>query len=364
MAWPVDDSDEQLTVELSGLPVFDRDRNFRGYRGFGVCRDLARLAALAPEFGSDIATELPAHGRRGAFLRATSAENGVPLPAVAAGSEGAVLEPGRAPRLSRACAQAHRTSEPDRHRGRARSRSRHAITKRRRLLRRPFPIWPKRKTAPSPARPSAHGHALQADKDIRRAIRFSRPGQPRDPHAAQHHYRLLRGDDGGTLRARRQRSLPAISQRHPQFRRPPGRADRRPSRPLQDRSGQARAHFTGVAINDLVAQCVATTAAAGEPGAYHHPQLAVAEAAAGRRRRALGAPDCAEPISQLYQVHGRGRTCHRLDRSHRSRRSGVARARQQRRHERDGNRGCHRTVQRDRDLDPLRVRRAPTSAWL
>jgi signal transduction histidine kinase len=27
--------------------VFDRDRSYRGYRGFGVCRDVARLAALA-----------------------------------------------------------------------------------------------------------------------------------------------------------------------------------------------------------------------------------------------------------------------------------------------------------------------------
>jgi signal transduction histidine kinase len=47
VAWPVDDSVERLTVELSGLPVFDRNRTFRGYRGFGVCRDLARLTALA-----------------------------------------------------------------------------------------------------------------------------------------------------------------------------------------------------------------------------------------------------------------------------------------------------------------------------
>ena len=45
--WPLDDSPERLAVELSGLPVFDRERAFRGYRGFGVCRDLARLAALA-----------------------------------------------------------------------------------------------------------------------------------------------------------------------------------------------------------------------------------------------------------------------------------------------------------------------------
>ena len=47
VAWPVDDGAERLAVELSGLPVFDRDRRYRGYRGFGMCRDLARLTALA-----------------------------------------------------------------------------------------------------------------------------------------------------------------------------------------------------------------------------------------------------------------------------------------------------------------------------
>ena len=47
VAWPVDSTDERLTVKLSGLPVFDRDRIFRRYRGFGVCRDVARLAVLA-----------------------------------------------------------------------------------------------------------------------------------------------------------------------------------------------------------------------------------------------------------------------------------------------------------------------------
>jgi signal transduction histidine kinase len=38
----------RLPIELSGLPVFDRDRNFRGYRGFGVCRDLTRIDGLVP----------------------------------------------------------------------------------------------------------------------------------------------------------------------------------------------------------------------------------------------------------------------------------------------------------------------------
>ncbi|MGB6509487.1 MAG: PAS domain-containing protein [Xanthobacteraceae bacterium] len=45
--WPVDDCAEPLPIELSGLPVFDRDRRFRGYRGFGVCRDVARINQLA-----------------------------------------------------------------------------------------------------------------------------------------------------------------------------------------------------------------------------------------------------------------------------------------------------------------------------
>jgi signal transduction histidine kinase/PAS domain-containing protein len=45
--WPVDDGGERLPVELSGLPVFDRDRVFRGYRGFGVCRDIERINQLA-----------------------------------------------------------------------------------------------------------------------------------------------------------------------------------------------------------------------------------------------------------------------------------------------------------------------------
>ena len=44
--WPVDGGG-RLPVELSGLPIFDHARNFAGYRGFGVCRDLDGLARLA-----------------------------------------------------------------------------------------------------------------------------------------------------------------------------------------------------------------------------------------------------------------------------------------------------------------------------
>jgi PAS domain S-box-containing protein len=47
VAWPIDGNPDRLTIELSGLPSFDRERQFRGYRGFGVCRDVARINALA-----------------------------------------------------------------------------------------------------------------------------------------------------------------------------------------------------------------------------------------------------------------------------------------------------------------------------
>ena len=46
--WPIDGGG-RLPVELSGLPIYDHARNFAGYRGFGVCRDLdvlTRLTAL------------------------------------------------------------------------------------------------------------------------------------------------------------------------------------------------------------------------------------------------------------------------------------------------------------------------------
>jgi len=47
VSWPVNEGGERLPVELSGLPVFDRAREFCGYRGFGVCRDIPRINQLA-----------------------------------------------------------------------------------------------------------------------------------------------------------------------------------------------------------------------------------------------------------------------------------------------------------------------------
>ncbi len=43
VSWPADHNDERIAVEMSGLPVFDRDRQFKGFRGFGVCRHADRL---------------------------------------------------------------------------------------------------------------------------------------------------------------------------------------------------------------------------------------------------------------------------------------------------------------------------------
>jgi len=46
VSFPADGSDTRLPVEMSGLPVFDRNREFRGYRGFGICRDRERIEEL------------------------------------------------------------------------------------------------------------------------------------------------------------------------------------------------------------------------------------------------------------------------------------------------------------------------------
>jgi PAS domain S-box-containing protein len=66
VAWPLDGAAAPIDVELSGLPTFDRDRAFRGYRGFGVCRDVAALNAAtaarraAPADAKPLLTVVPA----------------------------------------------------------------------------------------------------------------------------------------------------------------------------------------------------------------------------------------------------------------------------------------------------------------
>src|SRR5690606_16910865 len=50
--WPMDGSDERVAIEMSGLPTFDRERRFTGFRGFGICRaglrDIDAVAAVPP----------------------------------------------------------------------------------------------------------------------------------------------------------------------------------------------------------------------------------------------------------------------------------------------------------------------------
>ena len=73
--WPVDDGG-RLPVELSGLPVYDDERNFAGYRGFGVCRDLdslAHLAELRRAEPTEGASSLPADNLPAQSLHAVAA---------------------------------------------------------------------------------------------------------------------------------------------------------------------------------------------------------------------------------------------------------------------------------------------------
>ncbi|MBR0867485.1 PAS domain S-box-containing protein [Bradyrhizobium diazoefficiens] len=60
--WPADGG-EHLPVELAGLPVYDHARNFAGFKGFGVCRDLDGLNRLDALRRFELLAEPPAqHG--------------------------------------------------------------------------------------------------------------------------------------------------------------------------------------------------------------------------------------------------------------------------------------------------------------
>ena len=81
VSWPVDGAPDRLMVELSGLPAFDRGRQFRGYRGFGVCRDIARLNAVA------LMRDPSGHAPADPAPVAAPAENDLSPPATAPGGE-------------------------------------------------------------------------------------------------------------------------------------------------------------------------------------------------------------------------------------------------------------------------------------
>ncbi|WP_022722471.1 PAS domain-containing protein [Rhodopseudomonas sp. B29] len=79
LQWPADGSGERLPVELSGLPVQDRDGNFAGYRGFGVCRDLAALDRLA-ELRRSGTAEMPPRALSADLTPATHLDNDTTSP--------------------------------------------------------------------------------------------------------------------------------------------------------------------------------------------------------------------------------------------------------------------------------------------
>ncbi|MDA9474415.1 histidine kinase, partial [Bradyrhizobium sp. CCBAU 65884] len=71
--WPADGG-EHLPVELAGLPVYDQSRNFAGFKGFGVCRDLDGLNRLEALRRFETVTEPPAQHGPSAELVAPEAE--------------------------------------------------------------------------------------------------------------------------------------------------------------------------------------------------------------------------------------------------------------------------------------------------
>jgi len=75
--WPVDGGDS-LPVELSGLPIYDRDRNFAGYRGFGVCRDLDALTRVASQRRADFPGDPPAQPPQPESPKTESSETQAP----------------------------------------------------------------------------------------------------------------------------------------------------------------------------------------------------------------------------------------------------------------------------------------------
>ena len=110
--WPVDGDDDRLPVEMSGLPVFDRDRHFAGFRGFGICRDVERLAAsMPPRAGGGALIAEPQNLRTPTCCRSARRRH----------RADAGAQPGRAQRLSGARARTERPAEEDRRPDRRRS---------------------------------------------------------------------------------------------------------------------------------------------------------------------------------------------------------------------------------------------------
>jgi PAS domain S-box-containing protein len=92
--WPVSESGMMQVVDLAALPVFDRERKFRGYRGFGVFREKAPRSMKAEDKAPKSAP-LPASEpsfERPPLALAERPENVVPLRTAPSASDPARTE--------------------------------------------------------------------------------------------------------------------------------------------------------------------------------------------------------------------------------------------------------------------------------
>jgi PAS domain S-box-containing protein len=114
--WPTDDASRPLPIEMSGLPAFDRDRQFAGYRGFGICRDVDRLAALEQRRAQPAApSPAPAPQEAAATVLPFTIPPAVETPALSPVERNAFQELGRelSDRLKKTAAKSDDTHVPD-----------------------------------------------------------------------------------------------------------------------------------------------------------------------------------------------------------------------------------------------------------
>ena len=95
IAWPFEATGETVSVELSGLPIFDRDRSFLGYRGFGVCRDIARAMPriVPPSEPQQSAPDAAPNETRPLLTVVPAAKNVVPFRSAAPAEKRPALTP-------------------------------------------------------------------------------------------------------------------------------------------------------------------------------------------------------------------------------------------------------------------------------
>jgi PAS domain S-box-containing protein len=110
--WPVDASTLRVPVDLAGMPVFARDRTFRGYRGFGVAKCGAAFDAggrAAPPAPAEPMTEEEI--RAGTVIVEAEVDDAAPVPAVDDDGPVSIAAPG-ADTTADAAAEPSVTSEP------------------------------------------------------------------------------------------------------------------------------------------------------------------------------------------------------------------------------------------------------------